>query len=148
MIFLGLLAWAVATTLAVAILLLKKWLKKKCENCVREDDDVPTPPPPQSIDDDHSSSSSTSPDPDLSTIHPSTPTTIHNDDDDDGGGWTWQKFDRRWHQPASKNQYPSVPQWKPKTSYHSPILRHHLPRCWGRRKRVARKTRSKRQLKF
>lgn len=147
MIIIGLLAWAVATTLAVAILLLKKWLKKKCENCVREDDDVPTSPPPQSIDDDHSSSS-TSPDPDLSTIHPSTPTTIHNDDDDDGGGWTWQKFDRRWHQPASKNQYPSVPQWKPKTSYHSPILRHHLPRCWGRRKRVARNTRSKRQLKF
>lgn len=48
MIFIGFLAWAVATTFAVAILFLKRWLKKKCENFVRENVESS---PPQSIDD-------------------------------------------------------------------------------------------------
>lgn len=55
MIFIGFLAWAVATTFAVAILFLKRWLKKKCENFVRENVESS---PPQSIDDIHASSSS------------------------------------------------------------------------------------------
>lgn len=129
------------------MLLLKKWLKKKCENLVK-DDNVSTTP--QSVDD--PSSPSTSDDPNLSTIHvvPSTPTTIHDDDDDknDQASPTTIINDDDDTNPPPRTSTPSSPNVNESRRPLITPLSSVTTSPDVEEECVARNTRSKRQLKF
>ena len=103
----GVLAWAVATTFTVVLLLVKKWLKKRCGNLLKDDDDSTTnhniDPSTLTTNDPTTPNTNEPSTPTTITIEPTTPTLIYDDDDDDDDDW-------RGMHPLTRSSHPPSPQ--------------------------------------